>query len=46
MHSFIHRHGQNTGRVEHQQSGMAQTRHKSKSGLIDGELNPEGEANG
>ncbi len=28
-HSFIERHGQNTGRVKHQQTGMAQTRHKS-----------------
>ncbi len=34
-HSFIERHGQSTGRVEHQQTGVAQTRHKSnpKTGM-------------
>ncbi len=29
MQAFINKHGQNTGRVEHQQTGMAQARHKS-----------------
>ncbi len=29
MQAFIHRHGQNTGRVEQQQMGKARARHKS-----------------
>ncbi len=39
VQAFINKHGQNTGRVEHQQTGMVHTRHKS------GQVNRKSSAN-